>query len=205
MCIICVSPKGAPQPSIDTLITMFLNNPDGAGYMFARNYKVEIHKAFTNIDEFINEIENAHFTEEDSVIYHFRISTQAHNPSMTHPFPITANTKYLKAWDLSCEMGVAHNGIIALTSNGDKEFSDTALYIRNYISRYISTPQDITPSVLERIEKEAGGRLAFLDKYGNTYMTGTWTYEHGIFYSNGSYRDNYFTKPNVKNNKFKLW
>lgn len=182
---------------------MFKNNPDGAGYMFARNYKVEIHKAFTNIDEFIRNVLAENFTDDDPVIYHCRISTQANNPSMTHPFPITANERYLKAWDLTAEMGVAHNGIIALTTNGNKEFSDTALYIRNYISRYISTPKDITPSVLERIEKEAGGRLAFLDKYGNTYMTGTWTYEHGLFYSNGSFRKNNFTSRYVNYTSFK--
>lgn len=199
MCIICVSPKGAPQPDTETLITMYINNPDGAGYMVARNNKVEIHKAFTNLNEFINAVESENFTDEDAVVYHFRISTQAHNPNMTHPFPITANNKYLKAWDLTAEMGVAHNGIIQLTSNGNTEYSDTALYIRNYISKYISKPQDITTNVLNRIEKEAGGRLAFLDKYGNVYMTGSWTYEHGIFYSNGSYRYNYITNNNVKN------
>ena len=203
MCIICVSPKGSPQPDIETLKIMFENNPDGAGYMVARDYKVELHKAFTNIDEYIANIKAEHFTNDDAVVYHFRISTQANNPSMTHPFPITANNDYLKAWDLLADIGVAHNGIITLTSNGDKEYSDTALYIRNYLSRYISNPSDITNDLLKKIEREAGGRLAFLDKYGNVFMTGTWTYEHGIFYSNGSYRKNYFTPRYVKND-FKL-
>ena len=197
MCIICVSPKGAPQPSVETLRTMFRNNPDGAGYMVARHNRVEIHKAFTTIDDFLRNVQSERFTNDDAVVYHFRISTQAHNPSMTHPFPITANLKALKLWDCQTEIGVAHNGIITLTSNGDKEFSDTALYIRNYLSKYISKAQDITPKVLQHIEDEAGGRLAFLDKYGNTYMTGTWTYEHGIFYSNGSYHEYKFTPRTV--------
>lgn len=204
MCIICVSPKGAPQPTKQTLKTMFNNNPHGAGYMVARNNKVEIHKAFMNFNDFIRAVESEHFTEQDSVIYHFRISTQANYPSMTHPFPITANPKYLKAWDIKADIGVAHNGIIMLTSNGDKEFSDTALYIRNYISKYISKPQDITTEVLDLIEEEAGGRLAFLDKYGNTYMTGTWTYTHGLYFSNGSYQEYKYTPRYVKTSNFKL-
>lgn len=204
MCIICVSPKGSPQPSEYTLRTMFKNNPDGAGYMVARHNKVEIHKAFCNIEDFIRNVKSEHFTENDSVIYHFRISTQAHNPNMTHPFPITANPKALESWDIKADIGVAHNGIILLTTNGDKRFSDTALYVKNYISRYISKPQDITTKVLNRIEDEAGGRLAFLDKYGNTYMTGTWTYEHGLYFSNGSYNEYKYTPRYVKTSDFKL-
>lgn len=194
MCIICVSPKGAPQPSIATLKTMFINNPDGAGYMVARNNHVEIHKAFMTLDDFIRSVEAEHFTENDAVVYHCRISTQAKTPNMTHPFPITTNNNYLKAWDLYADVGVAHNGIIKLTSNGDKEYSDTALYIRDFISKYMSEYTPLSEKMLHHIENEAGGRLAFLDKYGNTFMTGKWTFEKGIFYSNTSYVEEYY-KP----------
>ena len=198
MCIICVSPKGAPQPSLETLKTMFTNNPDGAGYMVARNGRVEIHKAFMDYADFIRNIEAEHFTDDDAVVYHCRICTQANVPEMTHPFPVTTKTYALKAWDVYADLGVAHNGIIPLTSNGNKEYSDTALYIRDYISRYVFT-KGLSANVLKHIETEAGGRLAFLDKYGNTYMTGNWTCENGIYYSNLSYKFKYQTKYTARN------
>ena len=52
MCIICVSPQGAPQPSLAQIEAMFAHNPHGAGYMVARNGKVEIHKGFMSLEDF---------------------------------------------------------------------------------------------------------------------------------------------------------
>ena len=89
MCIICVSPARTHQPSISQIKTMFLNNPHGAGYMFAREGCVHIHKGFMDIDSFLSAVKAENFTAKDSVVYHFRISTQAGvNPEMTHPFPL---------------------------------------------------------------------------------------------------------------------
>ena len=42
MCIICVSKPGVRQPDENTIRTMFYRNPHGAGYMFARDGRVEI-------------------------------------------------------------------------------------------------------------------------------------------------------------------
>ena len=56
MCIICVSPKRVRQPNVTTIRRMFQNNPDGAGYMFARDGKVTISKGFMNVDEYIEAI-----------------------------------------------------------------------------------------------------------------------------------------------------
>ena len=89
MCIICVSPARTRQPSISQIKMMFTNNPHGAGYMFAREGRVHIHKGFMDIDSFLSAVNAEHFTAKDSVVYHFRISTQAGvNPEMTHPFPL---------------------------------------------------------------------------------------------------------------------
>ena len=54
MCVICASPKGVRQPNRSEIKAMFLRNPDGAGYMVARDGKVTIHKGFMNLDEFLN-------------------------------------------------------------------------------------------------------------------------------------------------------
>ena len=85
MCIICVSPARTRQPSISQIKMMFQSNPHGAGYMYARDGRVHIHKGFMDIDSFLSAVKAEHFTAKDSVVYHFRISTQAGvNPEMTH-------------------------------------------------------------------------------------------------------------------------
>ena len=77
MCIICVSKSGVQQPTDTTLRAMFRRNPHGAGYMYARDGKVTIHKGFMNIEDFLSAVHAERFTPQDSVVYHFRISTQA--------------------------------------------------------------------------------------------------------------------------------
>ena len=118
MCIICVSPARTRQPSISQIKMMFQSNPHGAGYMYAREGSVHIHKGFMDIDSFLSAVKAEHFTAKDSVVYHFRISTQAGvNPEMTHPFPLSNRLPHMKALDVECPCGVAHNGIIRLTSD----------------------------------------------------------------------------------------
>ena len=53
---------------------------------------------------------------------------------MTHPFPLSDRLPHMKALDVECQCGVAHNGIIRLTSDpSQREYSDTALFITRYI------------------------------------------------------------------------
>ena len=108
MCIICVSKSGIRQPDESTIRTMFHHNPHGAGYMFARGGRVIIHKGFMNPDDYLRAIREEHFTAADSVVYHFRISTQAGvNPEMSHPFPLSNQPGRLRSLDQSCRIGVA--------------------------------------------------------------------------------------------------
>ena len=51
MCIICVSKKGIQQPDRATLAQMFNANPDGAGYMTARNGMRFGHAAAGNMND----------------------------------------------------------------------------------------------------------------------------------------------------------
>ena len=101
MCIICVSKSGVRQPSDITLRAMFRRNPHGAGYMYARDGKVTIHKGFMNIEDFLAAVHAEQFTPQDSVVYHFRISTQAGvNAPMTHPFPLSNQLRMMRSLDL---------------------------------------------------------------------------------------------------------
>jgi hypothetical protein len=62
MCIICVSKSGVRQPGEAAIRAMFLNNPHGAGYMVARGGRVEIHKGFMRLDEYLRAIRAECFT-----------------------------------------------------------------------------------------------------------------------------------------------
>ena len=117
MCIICASRINVRQPGEAAIRRMFANNPHGAGYMFARNGKVHIHKGYMDVESFLADIRAERFTAKDPVVYHFRISTQAGvNPQMTHPFPLSNRRAHMKALDVDCQCGIAHNGIIRLTT-----------------------------------------------------------------------------------------
>ena len=190
MCVICVSPARVRQPSIKTIRTMFEQNPHGAGYMYARNGMVHISKGYMNIDELLNALKLEHFTAKDPVVYHFRISTQAGvNPQMTHPFPLSNQRGHMKALDVDCKCGIAHNGIIQLTSDpNNKEYSDTAVFITDYLADLIRHPDDLKdPRILRLIHRLAGSKLAFLDASGYIATVGEFINDRGILYSNPSY------------------
>ena len=192
MCIICVSKSGVRQPDENTIRTMFLHNPHGAGYMFARDGRVIIHKGFMNPDEYLRAVRQEHFTAADSVVYHFRISTQAGvNPEMTHPFPLSNQPGRLRILDQSCRIGVAHNGIIRLTSNpNDDRYSDTAIFITDYLSQIIHSRADLrSRRVLDAIFQIAQSKFAIMDGSGYVATVGQFIHERGLLFSNGSYRE----------------
>lgn len=190
MCIICVSKKGVPQPSIDTLRTMYTRNPDGAGYMCLRNGQVELHKGFMDWSDFIRQIRREKFTADDVVVYHFRITTQAAGPAMTHPFPLCNDLQLMRKLDLKCQCAVAHNGIIPLTSNGNRQYSDTALFVAKYLHRIIRTPDDLeSPECLLIAEKLCQSKLAIMDYTGTVATVGHFIQEeNGLLYSNYTYK-----------------
>ena len=198
MCIICVSPKRVRQPNVTTIRRMFRNNPDGAGYMVARDGKVTISKGFMDVDEYIEAIRAEHFTAKDPVVYHFRISTQAGvNPEMTHPFPLSNRIEHMKVLDVECSCGVAHNGIIRLTTDrNSREYSDTALFIANYLSLIIREPGDLKDErVLTLIHRLAGSKLAIMDGDGYIATVGEYINQKGLLFSNTSFEtDTYYRR-----------
>lgn len=189
MCIIAVSKAGVKQPTLDQLRTMFRNNPHGAGYMFARDNQVYIHKGFMTWEDFARNVKAENFTADDPVVYHFRISTQAGIcPTMTHPFPLTEDLDLCEELDLTCPIGLAHNGIIRMTSTNDRRYSDTALFITNYMTRLIRSPEEITdPFVIDMIENLTNSKWAMLDFTGEIVTVGKFINSGGILFSNSSF------------------
>lgn len=190
MCIICVSPQGAPQPSLAQIEAMFAHNPHGAGYMVARNGKVEIHKGFMSLEDFTRQLHVEAFTPDDSVVYHFRISTQAGiTPAMTHPFPLTTRLKTCTQLDLTCPCGVAHNGIIQLTSNPrEKTYSDTVRFITRYLTRLIRSSDDLHDQpILDMIYLLTNSKFAIMDTTGYVATVGDFIHAGGLLFSNSTF------------------
>ena len=198
MCIICVSPQGVRQPDTQTIRTMFLRNPHGAGYMYARNGRVHIRKGFMNLTALSNALKAEKFTDNDPVVYHFRISTQAGiNPQMTHPFPLSNQAEHMKALDVDCRCGIAHNGIIDITTDPrNREYSDTAIFITDYLTRIIRRPSDLKDERrLELIFRLAQSKFAIMDGRGYIATVGRFVNEDGLLYSNLSYIPAYDDLP----------
>lgn len=190
MCIIVYKPSGIKFPSNDILETCFNHNQDGAGFMFPDKGGVHVRKGFMDYASFAKAIEPLRDATDLPVVMHFRISTHAGvNPEMTQPFPLSKKTKQLKKTDVVSNIGVAHNGIIQLT-NDAKTISDTALFIKRYMSRLVKRldyyKDNWTAPVIERL---IGSKMAILGKDGHCELLGSgWTQDDGIWYSNTSYK-----------------
>lgn len=187
MCVICVSKKGVRQPNENEIREMWTTNPHGAGYMFARDGRVTIHKGFMELKDFMRSVKSEDFTDDDVVIYHFRISTQAGiTPEMTHPFPLSDDLNDMKILDCECSVGIAHNGIIRLTSCKNPEYSDTALFITEYLPMLIRDTADITDKrVKKTIKALADSKLALLNCDGDVSIIGDfWSNDDNVLFSN---------------------
>jgi len=190
MCVICVSHKGIRQPNEDEIRNMWTSNPHGAGYMFVKDGRVELHKGFMELKDFMRSVQSEKFTDDDVVIYHFRISTQAGVcPEMTHPFPLSEDLKDMKLLDCTCSVGIAHNGVIKLTSCKNDEYSDTALFITEYLPMLIRDTADITDKrVKKTIKALADSKLVLLNGSGDVTIIGDfWANNDGLLFSNKSF------------------
>lgn len=194
MCVICVSKKGVRQPNKQEINNMWESNPHGAGYMFVRDGLVNIRKGFMTLEDFKASIESEHFTSEDVVVYHFRISTQAGvTPEMTHPFPMSDDLNDMRLLECQCSVGIAHNGIIRLTSCKDSKYSDTALFITEYLPALIRDTEDITDKRVKRAVKAlADSKLVFLNDAGDVSIIGDfYAIKDGLMFSNTSFQPAY--------------
>ncbi len=200
MCIICIKPKGAAIPSDQVIKTMFAHNPHGAGYMIAKRGRVYIHKGFMDAESFLSAIHAERIRKDQTAVLHFRISTQGGvNPGLTHPFPLSASEDHLTALDLTCNCGIAHNGIIRLTSDSKARLSDTQIFIRDYLTELVTTPDDLQDApLLAYIEELIQSKMVLLDRSGSYAKIGNFIEDGGCFYSNESYKEQRFTLNNVK-------
>ncbi len=196
MCIIVYKPKNVDFPPFETLNQCFNNNPDGAGYMFPHNNKVVIKKGFMKYKQFKKELKNdiKKYGKDIPYVMHFRISTQAGvRTDCCHPFPLSDKMEDLRKLKTESDFGIAHNGIISLTSDwgGRKTitFSDTMTFITDYLSLIIKNRYYWKDSkTLKLIERLADSKLAIMDNTGRTQLIGDFVKDNGIYYSNSTYK-----------------
>ena len=203
MCVICYKPAGIQFPSKTKIKTMFNNNPDGAGFMYSDGKAVYIKKGFMLLDEFNRELNKVKERIEYPFVLHFRITTNGGtNKGMCHPFPLSSDEKMLKSTRLKADCGIAHNGIIPLTSYAQK-ISDTAEFIKKYMSKMFMN--GIDDDLLDLVEECINSKMVILEKNQNVHLLGDFVEDgNGVFYSNTSYRkaSKTKTKSKSKNNYY---
>jgi glutamine phosphoribosylpyrophosphate amidotransferase len=178
MCIIVVKPANI-EITDNALVNMWINNPDGAGFMYAEGGRLHVVKGLMEFEQFYRAYRKA---EHHKLVLHFRWRTHgAPSAAMTHPF-----------WIAEGEVGMVHNGIISgIPTIGDE--SDTAAYVRVLQGRYGNAMKAIdNKHERKKIQAEIGwSKLVFMNNYGQFRIVGEkaghWSY--GCWWSNGSYRD----------------
>ena len=192
MCVIMYKPINKAFPEESILQNCWDNNPDMGGFMYAWKDHVYIQKGYETFKDFMNALNKARAKTGDDVPYvcHFRISTQGFDNACCQPFPLSGNMKNLKRCRVETNMGVAHNGILSLTSDGSKEYSDTMLFITEYLVNIIRSydwhKDNRTKKLIENLIE--GSRFAILDKKGHCELMGKgWVEDKGCFFSNSTY------------------
>ena len=197
MCVIVSKSKNASFPTKETLEICWNNNPDGAGFMYTADNKVHIRKGFMNFESFWKSLQNVRTKYGDKIacVMHFRIGTQGGNiPENTHPFPLSSNMNDLRKLKSACDIGVAHNGIIELTSTYSKKvnYSDTMKFITDYLSLIIHDEKWYkSKDTCTLIERLIESRLCVLDKSSHIQLLGQgWNEDKktGVWYSNESWK-----------------
>ena len=192
MCVIAYKPLNVAFPEEATLKNCWDNNPDMAGFMYAWNDHVYIHKGYEKFEDFMKALNKVREKTGDDIpfVLHFRISTQGYDKACCQPFPLSGNMKNLKRLKVETNIGVAHNGILFLTSDGSKDYSDTMLFVTDYLVNIIrSYDWHKDPRTKKLIENLIdGSRFAILDKKGHCELMGKgWIEDKGCHYSNSTY------------------
>ncbi len=200
MCIAIAKLMGQEMPSNEILKNCFKNNKDGAGFAFNYDGQVIIKKGFMTELDFItaiNDFDKKFNFKNCSVLIHTRITTHGGtSPYMCHPFPIVDDEGALKKTDYVSPYAIIHNGMISLTSSEATKkasLSDTAVFVEKYLSKIAQNKDWFTTKAnIELIEDLIDSKMAIMNGQGEIIMTKGFTEEGGIFYSNTSYKDNYY-------------
>ncbi len=196
MCIIAAKPANTPMPSAERIRNMWLSNPDGAGFMYAEDGRVRIEKGFMTLEAFnarLEELATVTDLTRHSFVMHFRITTHGGTkPENCHPFPVSDNMGMLQKLKTSARVGIAHNGIISITTRS-REISDTMEYIASQMAPLSRVCPEFykNKDAMLMIKNAIDSKMAIMDSAGNLYTIGAFNTNEGVEYSNYSYEDYY--------------
>lgn len=198
MCIVVYKPKDIDFPSKEVLENCFRYNDDGAGFMYAKDGKVFIQKGYMTFESFYKALKKSIARNKGGkdvpYVFHFRISTQGGvRADCTHPYPLSEKMNDLRKTRTVAQIGIAHNGIISLTSeNFSKKqlnYNDTMTFITEYLSLIIKDINYYKDSkTLKLIEKLSESKLAILGADGHCSLIGDkWIEYENCFFSNDTF------------------
>lgn len=158
----------------ETLTNCNTNNPDGVGFMYRDdNNQIIISKGY-DLPSTIGELKKLN---DYDVCIHFRYATHgAVSGGNCHPFPVSNSVYELQRTDNMCNIGLAHNGIIA-GFPPSKEISDTMQFI-------LSLPH-IPEDIVSTLEKTFG-KFCLMTADHN-YLFGEFVEDMGCYFSNDGY------------------
>jgi predicted glutamine amidotransferase len=196
MCVIAIKPSNVEMPSELKLKAMWDTNKDGAGYMYALDDKVYIEKGFMTYDDLTvalgllkDKLSERGLTFKDlPMVMHFRITTHGGTSAPnTHPFPISEEIEHLKALDVVCKAGIAHNGVIS-TVDKETDISDTMVFIRDIMAPLYELTSAFSQKFSKLIKATIGySRLAIMKSDGSVDLIGEFkesSDNDGLQYSN---------------------
>lgn len=181
MCIIAVLPKGEKIEKT-TFKTMWNNNPDGGGYMFAYKGKIYVKKDM-KMKPLWKQFEKDRITHPDTnFVLHFRIGTSGFcNLDNTHPFKITDKLYF------------CHNGILSKFEKKNSDASDTRHFNAEILQPLFAGQEHLIKNVaIQQILGSfiTGSKFAILNNLGDVVIINEHAgqYEGKIWYSNGNYK-----------------
>ena len=193
MCIIAIKPAGVKMPAASTIENMWHNNPDGAGFMYAKDGAVHVEKGFMKLKSLkaaLKQLEKKVDVTNTPIVLHFRITTHGGtSPGNTHPFPVVEKLPLLQMTKSKAPLAVAHNGIINIKPSKE-DISDTMEYILTQLAPLYQLKKDFYKHEAGKklIYNAIKSKMAFLDGEGRIETIGDFIEADGVLYSNTSYK-----------------
>jgi len=183
MCLIVIKYPNAVIIKRD-LKRYFNANPDGVGFMWAANNKLNVHKGFMHFRKFYKNFRQQERLFPDSCfVIHFSIrATGRISPENTHPVFVNDN------------LAIVHNGVIS--GLGSTEINDTHVFAAKVLAKL---PNDFLDNLdikkaIEKLAVATSSKFVLLDNTGKLVIfnekAGCW--EDKKWFSNNTYKFEYY-------------
>lgn len=199
MCIAIVKPASAALPTKDELKRCFDSNPDGAGIAWVDGDTVRWTKGLMTFEAFEQKLDALDLQDKIAFL-HFRIGTHGgkNEPTMTHPFPVSADKEYCRHLEGAYRYVAMHNGIIGkygchVATDARSNYSDTVNFTAEYVAsmKEESGFLDFTcQEFADKIKKESNDAKYVILGDGTFKIFGAgWNLHNGCRFSNYTYQE----------------